>query len=111
MLELPEPARPLADQIVGQHDAILQRFRAILDPSFRSQRIRCHGDYTLEQLLFTGKDFVIMDFEGEPGRTIGERRVKRSPLWDVASMVRSLDDAVQSVVAGPGGQSRPAARE
>ena len=56
-----------------------QRFRAILDPSFAGKRIRCHGDYHLGQLLFTGKDFVIIDFEGETARPIGERRVKRVP--------------------------------
>lgn len=98
--DLTESARSMADQIVSQHDVILERFRAILDPSFKSQRIRCHGDYTLEQLLFTGKDFVIKDLEGDTDRTIGERRVKRSPLWDVASMIRSLDYAVQGVFLG-----------
>src|SRR5262249_7893125 len=72
-LELPESARPFADQIVSQHDAILQRFRGILDPSFTGKRIRCHGDYHLRQLLHTGKDFMIIDFEGETSRTIGER--------------------------------------
>jgi maltose alpha-D-glucosyltransferase/alpha-amylase len=108
MVDLPESTRPLAGQIVEQQREILQRFRAILDPSFRSQRIRCHGDFTLRQLLFTGKDFVIIDFEGEPGRTIGERRVKRPPLWDVASMIRSLDTAVWSVVLGlSNSRSRP----
>jgi maltose alpha-D-glucosyltransferase/alpha-amylase len=112
--DLPESARPLADEIVRQQDAILQRFRTILDPSFAGQRIRCHGDFHLGQLLFTGKDFVVVDFEGETARTIGERRIKRSPLRDVASMVRSLDYAVQSVLLGvtdvrgrPPGMIRP----
>jgi maltose alpha-D-glucosyltransferase/alpha-amylase len=99
-LDLPEPARPLAEEVVSQHDAILQRFRAVLDPSITGQRIRCHGDYHLGQLLHTGKDFTIIDFEGETCRTIGERRVKRSPLFDVARMIRSLDSAVQSVLRG-----------
>ncbi len=80
-------------------------------PSFAGQRIRCHGDYHLGQLLFTGKDFVIIDFEGDTSRTIGERRVKRSPLSDVASMVRSLDYAVQSVLLGPDRRSRAPARD
>ncbi|HKM54672.1 MAG TPA: putative maltokinase, partial [Isosphaeraceae bacterium] len=97
---LPESARQLADQIIGQHDAILQRFQAILDPALNGQRIRCHGDYHLAQLLYTGKDFIIIDFEGDNTRAIGERRVKQSPLRDVASMVRSFDSAVQSALFG-----------
>jgi maltose alpha-D-glucosyltransferase/alpha-amylase len=97
---LPESTRQLADQIIGQHDAILQRFQAILDPALKGQRIRCHGDYHLAQLLYTGKDFIIIDFEGDNTRAIGERRVKQSPLRDVASMVRSFDSAVQSALCG-----------
>ncbi len=54
-------------------------------------RIRCHGDYHLGQVLWTGKDFVIIDFEGEPIRSVGERRLKRSSLRNVAGMVRSFD--------------------
>jgi maltose alpha-D-glucosyltransferase/alpha-amylase len=98
--ELSEPARPLAETIVRQQAAILERFRAVLEPSIGGQRIRCHGDYQLAQLLHTGKDFVIIDCEGETTRTIGERRVKTSPLRDVASMIRSLDYAAQSVLLG-----------
>ena len=99
-LDFPEATRQLADQVINQHDAILLRFQAILDPALDGRRIRCHGDYQLTQLLYTGKDFVMMEFEGDNTRTIGERRVKQSPLRDVASMVRSLDAAVQSTLFG-----------
>ena len=97
---LAEPDQKLADQLVSQRDAILDRFRKILDPEINGWRTRCHGDYHLGQLLFTGKNFSIIDFEGEAHRAIGERRLKRSPLRDVATMVRSLDYAVQSVLLG-----------
>ena len=56
-------------------------------------RIRCHCDFHTGQVLWTGKDFVIIDFEGEPLRSVGERRLKRSPMRDVAGMVRSFEYA------------------
>jgi maltose alpha-D-glucosyltransferase/alpha-amylase len=55
------------------------------------QKIRCHGDFDLEQVLSRRNDFVIIDFEGEPERTLAERQRKQSPLKDVAGMIRSFD--------------------
>jgi maltose alpha-D-glucosyltransferase/alpha-amylase len=94
---VPEEMRPLADRLVASEDMILKRFRGVLHPDLGGSRIRIHGDYHLAQLLHTGKQFVVIDLEGEPSRAIGERRLKRSPMRDVASMVRSFDYAVQSV--------------
>ncbi len=61
-----------------------------------SCRTRIHGDYHLGQVLATQNDYVIIDFEGEPESTIAERKIKHSPLKDVAGMIRSYHYAVSA---------------
>ncbi|WP_245940072.1 maltose alpha-D-glucosyltransferase [Stenomitos frigidus] len=85
----PETQR-LANQVLHQHDACLQRFQLVLNHKINTLRTRYHGDYHLGQVLFTGKDFYIIDFEGDPARSLSERRMKRSPLRDVAGMLQSF---------------------
>jgi maltose alpha-D-glucosyltransferase / alpha-amylase len=80
----------LANDVLARNNVILQRFRTLIDGKITGARIRCHGDYHLGQVLWTGNDFHITDFEGEPIRPLSERRLKRSPLRDVAGMLRSF---------------------
>ncbi|MGJ3253518.1 MAG: maltose alpha-D-glucosyltransferase [Elainellaceae cyanobacterium] len=87
---LPEETRPLAHAALDYQDAIINYFRSLLDQKITALRIRCHGDYHLRQVLYTGKDFVLIDFEGDPARSLGERRMKRSALRDVAEMLQSF---------------------
>jgi maltose alpha-D-glucosyltransferase / alpha-amylase len=85
--------RAEVEALITREDEILERLRALSAEPIEATRIRTHGDYHLGQVLFTGRDFVIIDLEGEPARPLGERRLKRSPLRDVAGMLRSLQYA------------------
>jgi maltose alpha-D-glucosyltransferase/alpha-amylase len=112
--DLPKDVQGDARRVLDLEGDIRKRFRQIRDRKISGMRIRCHGDYHLGQLLYTGKDFVIIDFEGEPTRSLSERRLKRSALKDVAGMLRSFHYAAHVVLfeqAGRGvGHSRPEAR-
>ncbi|HLV65131.1 MAG TPA: alpha-amylase, partial [Polyangiaceae bacterium] len=93
-----ERARIYADQLLPQERAIDLRLRRVTRRRIPVQRIRCHGDLHLGQVLYTGQDFVIIDLEGEPGRSIGQRRYKRGPLRDVMGMIRSFGYATENVL-------------
>jgi maltose alpha-D-glucosyltransferase / alpha-amylase len=107
LADLHEGDRPLAEMVLAREDEILQRFRSVMSRKWSGLRTRYHGDFHLGQVLFTGKDFVIIDFEGNPSRSLSDRRAKRSPLRDVASMVRSFHYVMWNALLGkPSGRGQ-----
>jgi len=93
---LPDDFIDLVGLVLSRRSQILNSFRLAAEDATLGQRIRIHGDYHLGQVLQVKTDYVILDFEGEPARPIEERRVKLSPMKDVAGMLRSLSYAAYS---------------
>jgi maltose alpha-D-glucosyltransferase / alpha-amylase len=92
----PDEEVEIAASVLIQRRQILDQFKGLAIKNLRTQRIRIHGDYHLGQVLKVKTDFVILDFEGEPARSLAYRRAKQCPLKDVAGMLRSFSYAVYS---------------
>ena len=95
---LPESAWPRVDRLLAARGALLASLKqtATLNPG--TVKIRYHGDYHLGQVLVAKEDVIIIDLEGEPSRTLEERRDKQSPLRDVVGMVRSFNYAAHAAL-------------
>ncbi|HET7746946.1 MAG TPA: maltose alpha-D-glucosyltransferase, partial [Vicinamibacteria bacterium] len=87
--DIPEAARPDAQKVLGLEGEIVRRTRAAFSRRLSGLRTRYHGNLHLGQVLYTGRDFVILMSEGEAVRSLADRRIKRSPLRDVAALLRS----------------------
>jgi trehalose synthase-fused probable maltokinase len=109
-LELPPEDDRLAP-ILGRGEEVRERLRLISHAGPPGRVIRTHGDYHLGQALWAGDDWVVLDFEGEPARSLTDRRGKRSPLRDVAGMLRSFAYAVSAVRDAPAGWEERARAE
>lgn len=88
--KLNDQTQELAKKVLALEDKVLECFSEIYQTKINASKTRIHGDYHLGQVLFTGKDFIIIDFEGEPGFSFSERRLKKNPFKDVAGMMRSF---------------------
>ncbi len=99
MADLPEEAKADAEAVLASREEIAARYNAAKSATPSGTKTRIHGDYHLGQVLVSQSDLVIIDFEGEPARTLNERRAKSAPMRDVAGMLRSFDYAAAMALA------------
>lgn len=94
--KLDEEAMRMAEKLKRKQKLVQKFFEQIKTKPLKSLRTRIHGDYHLGQVLFYNHDYIIIDFEGEPESSIAERKIKHSPMKDVAGMIRSFHYAVSA---------------
>ena len=96
---LPEEARVAVEQIADREEELINRLRQMVSIKIDAKRIRIHGDYRLEEVLASGNDYMFFDFAGDTTRPMSERRLKQSPLKDVADLLRSYHYAALASLA------------
>ncbi|MDR5590136.1 maltose alpha-D-glucosyltransferase [Christiangramia sp. SM2212] len=99
--DLPEDTGREAAEVINLRNNILDCFREIYDHKIPVMKIRTHGDYHLRQILWTGREYIMNSFEGDPSKSFSERRIRRSAMRDLAAMIRSLHYAAYSNILSP----------
>jgi trehalose synthase-fused probable maltokinase len=99
LTDFPLPRKEEARRLLNERARVMARFHGYVEQETTALRIRCHGDYHLGQVLWTGQNFIIVDFEGEPARPLAERRIKHPAVLDVAGMLRSFHYAPHVALA------------
>ncbi|MDQ2842612.1 MAG: putative maltokinase [Acidobacteriota bacterium] len=94
------PVADSARELLRIEGKVTERFAGVQNTQITAVRIRHHGDYHLGQVLYTGQDFMIIDFEGEPARPLEARRAKALAMRDVAGMIRSFQYAAFAALFG-----------
>jgi len=109
LASLPTAAQDQARKLLDKEEQIRRFFRPVPERRVPATRIRLHDDLRLQQILHTGKDFVFVGFGGRADRPLSERRIKRPPLRDVASLLLSFEYAAHAVLFDhvPGVTRRP----
>jgi maltose alpha-D-glucosyltransferase/alpha-amylase len=107
---VPSQDRERAAAVLARREQVLSRINALSSQTPRGLKTRIHGDYHLGQVLVTRNDFVIIDFEGEPGHSLEQRCAKHSPLRDVAGMLRSFSYVQHSALRNVAHNEAEAAR-
>jgi maltose alpha-D-glucosyltransferase/alpha-amylase len=92
------PTAPALQRVLSLESLVLESFGGMLHRKFSSVRIRGHGDLVLKKFLTTGSDLVIVGAPGPGSGSFAERRLKRSPLWDLSCMLHSFHQAAQSAL-------------
>lgn len=93
---LDDEALRMAEKLKRKQKLVMQFFEQVKTKPIKSLRTRIHGDYHLGQILYYNSDYIIIDFEGEPESSIADRKIKHSPMKDVAGIVRSFHYAVSA---------------
>ena len=96
--DLSPATRAAVDGLLADEAVLLRCLHRVAAGKMSGVRIRCHGDYRLDEVLFTGTDYVLFDFAGDATRPLSERRIKASPARDLAEMLRSYDYATRAAM-------------